>query len=218
MSYNTLSELFKGICDAIRTKDGTSDEINHQDIPERILALESSDSVVTEEEWTMPVLSADEQTVDGITYLVSADSSHVAAMSPYMAFNGNYADTLATQGQSWHSAKAGTQGTHWLMIDVSEAVKVESLTFHHRYTALANENHNVKEFIFECSEDDGETWAPLLFGTCEGTPATEETFAIVKPDYVKKYRLRIVNTYSSNASECYAVIGELELTGKKKML
>lgn len=34
--YETASELFKGICDAIREMDGTNELIDHQDIPARI--------------------------------------------------------------------------------------------------------------------------------------------------------------------------------------
>ncbi|MBP3469709.1 MAG: hypothetical protein J6K26_09370 [Lachnospiraceae bacterium] len=44
MMYNSLSELFKGICDAIRARDGTSQEINHQDIPERISSIQGGES------------------------------------------------------------------------------------------------------------------------------------------------------------------------------
>lgn len=36
MAYNSVSELFTGICDAIRAKDGTTEPINHVDIPDRI--------------------------------------------------------------------------------------------------------------------------------------------------------------------------------------
>lgn len=39
MIYNSVSELFTGICDAIRTKDKTTGLINHTDIPDRILAI-----------------------------------------------------------------------------------------------------------------------------------------------------------------------------------
>lgn len=39
LTYETLPELFTGICDAIRSKDGTSAQINHQDIPDRISAI-----------------------------------------------------------------------------------------------------------------------------------------------------------------------------------
>lgn len=39
MMYNTTTELFKGICDAVRDKDCTTGLINHQDIPARIAAI-----------------------------------------------------------------------------------------------------------------------------------------------------------------------------------
>lgn len=39
MKYNDLNSLFKGICDAIRKKDGTTALISHQDIPDRIMNL-----------------------------------------------------------------------------------------------------------------------------------------------------------------------------------
>lgn len=42
MTYNSLKELFVAICDAIRNKEGSTDMINHQDIPARIRALVTS--------------------------------------------------------------------------------------------------------------------------------------------------------------------------------
>lgn len=42
MTYSTMKDLFKAICDAIRSKDGTTDSIPHQDIPERIMGLTST--------------------------------------------------------------------------------------------------------------------------------------------------------------------------------
>ena len=39
MIYSTIKDLFKGICDAIRSKDGTAEEINHQDIMEKFMSL-----------------------------------------------------------------------------------------------------------------------------------------------------------------------------------
>lgn len=35
-TYTTVKSLFTAICDAIRSKDGTAEEIDHQDIPDRI--------------------------------------------------------------------------------------------------------------------------------------------------------------------------------------
>jgi len=165
-----------------------------------------------EKVWTMPVIGTNEQTIDGITYIVSADSSINSSMLPYMAFNGNNADTLATQGQSWHSAKATTHGTHWIMLSMSMPVKVSNISIHHRYTANTNENHNVKDFVFEGS-NDGEVWDSLIEGICEGVPATSDVFTITNPNYYTKYRLRVVTTYSVYSNEVYAVIGEFNLEG-----
>ena len=39
LTYETLSALFTGICDAIRSKTGDSGLINHQDIPATIAAI-----------------------------------------------------------------------------------------------------------------------------------------------------------------------------------
>lgn len=44
MAYNTISDLFKGICDAVRLKTGTSGLINHQDIPSKISSIQTSGS------------------------------------------------------------------------------------------------------------------------------------------------------------------------------
>lgn len=43
MSYSTISELFKGICDAVRAKDGSTEAISHSQIPARIMGIEGGD-------------------------------------------------------------------------------------------------------------------------------------------------------------------------------
>lgn len=43
--YNTISELFTAICNAVRTKEGSTGLINHQDIPDRVLALSGGSSL-----------------------------------------------------------------------------------------------------------------------------------------------------------------------------
>ena len=40
--YNTLTDLMTGICDAVREKEGSSELIPVQDIPERIGGIQSS--------------------------------------------------------------------------------------------------------------------------------------------------------------------------------
>lgn len=58
MAYANLKELFVGICDALRTKKGTTEEINHQDIPVEILALEA-----TAEDLTAPIDSLESKVI-----------------------------------------------------------------------------------------------------------------------------------------------------------
>lgn len=45
LTYETLPELFTGICDALRTKTGGIDPINHQDIPSVITGLTSGEVI-----------------------------------------------------------------------------------------------------------------------------------------------------------------------------
>lgn len=161
--------------------------------------------------WSMPILSSDTQDINGVTYSVTADSYH-NSMLPWLAFDGIDASTLATQGNSWHSSMATTYGTHWLMLTISKATRITSFTIKHRYTSNSLENHNLKEFIFEAS-NDGETWIELLNDTCVGSPATSETFKIVNTNYYTYYRIRELSTYSRLSYECYLVIGELIFEG-----
>lgn len=44
MKYNTLKELFVGICDALRVQYGTTDLIPHQNIPQMILDISGGGS------------------------------------------------------------------------------------------------------------------------------------------------------------------------------
>lgn len=52
MAYTNLSDLFKGICDAIRVKKGTTGNINHQDIPSEIAGIEVGITPVGEKKIT----------------------------------------------------------------------------------------------------------------------------------------------------------------------
>ena len=45
MAYTNLSDLFTGICDAIRAKKGTTGTINHQDIPGEIESIEGTSRI-----------------------------------------------------------------------------------------------------------------------------------------------------------------------------
>ncbi len=162
----------------------------------------------------MPVLSSNACTIEGTTYLITADS-YLNEMLPHKAFDGILSDSPSDAAEIWHSAKASEQGTHWLMVGLSKPVKVQSFTICNRYTSQANQNHNVKDFVFEGS-NDGAMWISLFEGTCKGIPATSETFVIENSGYFTSYRLRILTSYSVYSYECYAVIGELQLQGMIK--
>lgn len=47
MGYNTVKELFTGICNSIRTKTGKTGIINHQDIPAEINAIPQIKSCIS---------------------------------------------------------------------------------------------------------------------------------------------------------------------------
>lgn len=70
LTYETLPALFTGICDAIRTKTGGTDPINHQDIPTSIANIPKGKSIdVTT--MTNPVVN---NTYSG-SYAISATKS-----------------------------------------------------------------------------------------------------------------------------------------------
>ena len=53
MAYETINDLMTGICDAIRTKEGSSEPIASQSIPTRIASLPtSSEGNIIEEHLT----------------------------------------------------------------------------------------------------------------------------------------------------------------------
>lgn len=66
MAYTNLSDLLKGICDAIRAKKGTTGEINHQDIPSEITSIEPIVDGCT--------VKTVEVTSDGTRYLYISES------------------------------------------------------------------------------------------------------------------------------------------------
>lgn len=45
MAYNTINDLFKATCDNLRNKLGTTEKINHQDIPLKISMIKTSEEL-----------------------------------------------------------------------------------------------------------------------------------------------------------------------------
>lgn len=74
LTYPTLPALFTGICDAIRSKTGGTDPINHQDIPSVISGLSGGElikSVVQISSNFNPYSQFNSITADGSTYIIT---------------------------------------------------------------------------------------------------------------------------------------------------
>lgn len=46
MAYENLKDLMTGICDAVRAKEGSSELIPHQELPERIANISGGSEVI----------------------------------------------------------------------------------------------------------------------------------------------------------------------------
>lgn len=66
MAYTNLSDLFKGICDAIRAKKGKTGNINHQDIPSEIAGI------LSPSDGSIPTKTSNNLSVSGATVTVPA--------------------------------------------------------------------------------------------------------------------------------------------------
>lgn len=97
LTYETLPELFTGICDAIRGKTGSSDPIAHQSIPEAITNLPSGGS-----ELDLPDVTAESAVTtytNPITYTATEDGlliiytgeSHTDSRATAVTINGETA-------------------------------------------------------------------------------------------------------------------------------
>lgn len=81
LTYDTLPALFTGICDAIRSKTGGIELIDHQSIPDQIANLPSGGAVLT------PVMyncKASNNTATSYTYTVTKNGSI------YVTITGSY--------------------------------------------------------------------------------------------------------------------------------
>lgn len=129
LTYETLPLLFKGICDAIRTKTGGTDPINHQDIPAtiatiggitKILDLVSSSSTSS----AAPI----EETLTGLVpgkLTVIVTSTIYTGSNPTLSINGT--TQTATKSANKNIASGSTcYANIWenITIDGTEEIKI----------------------------------------------------------------------------------------------
>lgn len=93
LKYPTLKALFTAICDSVRAKEGTTELINHQDLPERIDAIESSGDTSVEDGLMTRTLTEYEN--DRITTLGEAALRHCISLTKVDLPNVTYVDEQA---------------------------------------------------------------------------------------------------------------------------
>lgn len=108
MAYSTMKDLLKATCDAIRSKDGTTASINHQDIPARIEAIEGGKTEVANisELYCWEKYTTDTEISD--PYKVQEEELSSVVISRY--------------GKAWHEDSASWSGSS----DVSDSYIIKN--------------------------------------------------------------------------------------------
>lgn len=86
MKYDSISGLFTAIADEIRAKEGSSELINPQDLPERVKNLSGIPDVPTLECWKVTLPSDD---MDPLYWLLSDIHDHPDHFIVVSEFDGN---------------------------------------------------------------------------------------------------------------------------------
>lgn len=108
MAYTTIKELFTAICDAIRAKTGTTDLINHQDIPARISSIETGTGLDTSDANATP----QDMGKDSTAYVNGEKITGVASVFTSEVGYSDRVPTVVGESVSLKSPAAGTNG--WL--------------------------------------------------------------------------------------------------------
>lgn len=115
LTYETLPALFTGICNAIRTKTGGTDPINHQDIPSVIETIGGGIDYTTinggtaiAQNWTNQDFTAP---ADGLYFIIATQSNNTTVTNN-ITVNGS---TPATLGY-----KSGVNGVNRVNLTIVE--------------------------------------------------------------------------------------------------
>ncbi len=141
----------------------------------------------------MPVLTANDSTINGKRYIVSASSVLGGQMEyAYQAFDGIVYKNI----NEWHSEQGGSQ---WLQIQFQDEIKIKKFTIKNRDY---NPTYAVSQFELQGS-NDGENWTSLGTYTNNTGPIEETSFEITNPNFYTYYKW--------NCGSGYVTIGEIIL-------
>lgn len=113
MAYTNLSDLFKDICDAIRSKKGTTGTINHQDIPSEIESIETGADVSGVTAKASDVRN-DKYFVRSDGTLLQGSMTTVTKPSPSITVNPNGLISSNYSMSSGYVAEGSVAQTHYL--------------------------------------------------------------------------------------------------------
>ena len=127
MNYNTLSGLFKGICDAIRDRLGSSNAINHQDIPTQIKSIGQYNVNVAAT--AGDILSNKQAYVNGKTItgnMATCNKNNITVNGPNITINKSGYYTQGTQTSVTTVTSMPTPSVSWNRITNDGKIYVDS--------------------------------------------------------------------------------------------
>ena len=165
-------------------------------------AINKYNELNKEEKFEMPVLTANNCSINSKNYKVTASSS-LSSYEPYKIFDGVVSENSPYEG-CWHSNGSAPQ---WVQVQFPFKVKIKSFTIKNRYAQnnIEWEGYNVKDFELQAS-NDGKNWITLGNYTNQRGGLLETKFNVQNPEKYYFYRWYATTSFSS-----YVSIGEIIL-------
>lgn len=128
MIYNSVKELFTGICDAVRYRDGSTEQIAHQDIPSRIVNIEGSEPAVIEIDIPIDEVSFEYIPMENISEIEAESVAADVVMADIELLEGT-----ATLGLSaFPTAEEIYNATHQIVSTICEILGMTEISYNVR--------------------------------------------------------------------------------------